>query len=166
MSELARRLGNCTSFKEIFGIVKEAVKRELGLARGGLMLGLSDLPAAGERFVGGLYPVGSNIIVLNRIPLEMLSNTTDELFNSYCFYVLLHEYIHTLGVLNERQVSELTYRVCRNALGPSHPATRISLMGIASLFSGPHALPALRRPIRRDIEIIRDFDDFDASYFS
>jgi len=121
-------LDKSKDFQEIFSLVKKAVKKIIGEARVGLMLVLASLP---ER-IGAYHEVGSNAIVLNRRLLGAVikSGKTFREINSYIFTILLHEYLHSLGHLDERQVREISYKVTSNTLGEEHPATRFVVNGL------------------------------------
>lgn len=133
--KLNEKLDNCTTLAEAFELVKEAVKRFLNIHRAGLMIGLADLGMKRGYFIGAFHPVGSNIIVVNRTPLETALRTKEKrIFNAYCFHLLLHEYLHSLGYIDEDEVRELTREVCRLALGNDHPATIMAGKGITVYF--------------------------------
>jgi hypothetical protein len=46
--------------------------------------------------------------------------------NSFLYVVLAHEYLHSLGYLDERAVREVTARVTRAAFGADHLATQMA----------------------------------------
>jgi len=130
------------------------------------MLGLADLEMKRGYFVGAFHLVGSNIIVMNRVPLETtLRATGRRVFNAYCFHLLLHEYLHSLGYIDEEEVRELTQEVCRLALGNTHPATTMAERGVAfyfpkvTYFTGQFLLP---RDIQ--VELVKDFDSSSVGY--
>jgi hypothetical protein len=112
---------------ETFELVKESVRTELRNSRGGLMLGLQEMGASPAGFIGGYYPVSSNIIVMNKTPLRRIRETNPNLLKPYAFHILLHEYIHSLGVLDERATRQLTYEISRRKFGDEHPATQLSV---------------------------------------
>lgn len=118
------RLDQCKDFKDIFQIVKRSVKETLGLERTGLMLYLTDMPMA----VGAYHQVGSNSIVMNSSLFEHVMNTSANWreVNSFVYSILTHEYIHTLGCLDERRVRQLTYVVSKGTFGDRHLATRMA----------------------------------------
>jgi len=130
------------------------------------MLGLADLGMKRGHFVGAFHLVGSNIIVMNRVPLETaLRNTRRRVFNAYCFHLLLHEYLHSLGYVDEGEVRELTQEVCRLALGDTHPATVMAERGIESYFPKVTYFTRQFSPPRGiQIELVRDFDSSSAGY--
>ena len=130
------------------------------------MLGLVHLGMRRGYFIGAFHPVGSNIIVMNRDPLETALRTTEKrVFNAYCFHLLLHEYLHSLGYIHEDEVRELTHEVCRLALGESHPATVMAERGITHYFPKVTYFTS-EFPLPRDlqIELIKDFDSSSARY--
>ena len=67
---------------------------QMGISRAGLMLGLAEMGGDNKSFVGGLYPVTSNIIVMNKSVLKKIMAIQPDMYKSYAFHVLLHEYIH------------------------------------------------------------------------
>ena len=126
--EFIDMLDKSKDFQEIFSLVKKVVKKIVNEARVGLMLVLDSLPAK----IGAYHEVGSNAIVLNRRILDAVikSGKTLREINSYIFTILLHEYLHSLGHLDERQVQEISYKVTSNTFGENHPATRFVINGL------------------------------------
>ena len=166
MDNLDTKLDDCNTLTEVYELVKQAVKTFLNRHRAGLMLGLADLGMRRGYFVGAFHPVGSNIIVMNRAPLEIAMQSTDKkVYNAYCFHLLLHEYLHSLGYINEDEVRELTEEVCRLALGDGHPATVMATRGIASYFPKvTYFRPGFRLPKDLPIELVKDFDRSSVGY--
>jgi hypothetical protein len=103
---------------------------------------------------------------MNKAPLEVALKSTDkQVYNAYCFHLLLHEYLHSLGYVNEETVRELTHEVCRLALGNDNPATIMAERGISAYFPKVTYFKqesSLPRDLR--IEIIRDFDRSSVGY--
>jgi hypothetical protein len=126
--EYIEMLDKSKDFQEIFSLVKKAVKKTVNEARVGLMLVLASLP---ER-IGAYHEIGSNAIVLNRRLLDAVikSGKSFREINSYIFTILLHEYLHSLGHLDEHQVKEISYKVTSNILGENHPATNFVVNGL------------------------------------
>ena len=114
------------SLIESFEEVKDAVQKITGLSRSGLMLGLQELGSSIEGFIGAYFPVSSNIIVVNRTPIRRITETKPELLKPYGFNVLLHEYIHSLGFLNEEFTKQKTYEITKKYYGEKHIATKLS----------------------------------------
>jgi len=145
-------------FQEIFALIKEGVEKTTGRSRAGLMLGLADLGVRHNGFIGAFYPVGSNVIVLNKTPLKMIEATKPDMLKPYVFHVLMHEYLHTLGVLNERHAELFTYKINEVLFGENHEATRMS-------FDFDRLFPQIIMPAmgwqpqqQMQIEIIDDFE--------
>jgi len=166
MESLRTKLDTCNSLAEIFELVKQAVKSVLNKHRAGLMLGLANLGMRRGSFVGAFHPLGSNIIVMNRAPFDVALRTTDKsVFNAYCFHLLLHEYLHALGYIDEEQVRDLVHEVCNITLGKDNPATVMAERGIAFYFPKVTYF-SQKIPIPRDlqIELIKDFDKSSTGY--
>src|SRR5512136_1253949 len=126
MMDFRSRLEGSRSLADIFEVVKSVVQKSMGKSRGGLMLGMADLGNNPQGFFGGFFTVGSNVIVLNKIPLQRIKETRPELYKPYIFHVLLHEYIHSLGYLDETDVKSKVYNITKEALGEEHLATQIA----------------------------------------
>lgn len=108
-------------------------------------------------FIGAFHPVGSNVIVMNKAPLKIIEASKRNILKAYVFHVLLHEYLHTLGVLNERHTELFTYDVNLQLFGRSHEATMMS-------FNFDRILPEIilpgfaLMPREQTIDILDDFE--------
>ena len=120
----AARLDGSLDYDGVFGIVRAAVRRALGIERPGLGLALSDLPPG----LGAYWQVTGNVIVLNEGLVRTMRARAESLreFNSFVYVILAHEYLHALGYLDEGSVRPVTAQVTRAAFGPDHPATRMA----------------------------------------
>jgi hypothetical protein len=146
-----RRLDNCEGFDEVFGLVKESVLLVMGKRRGGLILGLSYLP----NHIGAFHQLSSNFIVMNKGLLEMVVATKDRsLVNAYVFHILLHEYIHSLGFMDETQTQAVTFKVSESVLGKDHISTRMAMYGLHSFLSDIEG--AATRGFGEDMRSFRD----------
>ncbi len=146
------------NFSEVFQLVKTSVKSSLGRRRTGLMLGLADLP----EYIGAFHQMGSNFIVMNRLLLDQVTHIAKDRrqVNAYVYYTLLHEYLHTLGYVDEGQVRKLTREICGRILGPDHPATKLAVDGPAIVFpemSFQHHGELRSRRLPK-FEIVREFE--------
>jgi hypothetical protein len=65
---------------------------------------------------------------MNRIPLQRIGETRPELYKPYAFYILLHEYFHSLGYLNEGTVRAKTLEITRMLSGRSTWPLRLQLI--------------------------------------
>jgi hypothetical protein len=160
--EYAGKLDRCEDFRDVFALVKESVKDALGMERTGLMLYLRDLPMK----VGAYHQLGTNGIIMNRVLLEQVVQATASRLevNAFIYYILLHEYLHTLGLIDEMRVRHLTYQVTEETFGSAHVATKIAVEGPWSLIQ----LTPFRttRPYERGVEIVRDFEDPSSKYIA
>ncbi len=151
------RLEDAKTLPDIFEIVKSLVLRSTGKSRGGLMLGMANLGNNPQSFFGGFFTTGSNVIVLNKVPLERIKETRPDLFKPYVFHVLLHEYIHSLGCLDEGEVRTRVHQITREALGDDHPATRLAEN--AADFIKHLAYPdVIWKPDDEGLELVDGFD--------
>ena len=159
-ADMAARLKRCEGYTCIFSLVKEAVGNTLHESRSGLMLALQKLPEG----IGALYPVGTNFIVLNKTLLAKVSAIRDDAaLKSYIFYVLLHEYLHSLDHLDEGEVYRLSYEICKAVLGEGHESTLIARHGIGAVFPELSMMPAIAHDDEA-FEIVPIFDTDDLGY--
>ncbi|MCH8004145.1 MAG: hypothetical protein IH934_05965 [Nanoarchaeota archaeon] len=122
-----KSLEKAKGFADIFDLVKRTVKNYLNADQAGLLLGLSDLGAYGNAFLGAFYSFDANTIVINKRPLSKIKQKDPNLYNPYIFHVLLHEYIHSLGITEEDEVRALAYKITQKFFGKNHLATQIAL---------------------------------------
>jgi hypothetical protein len=155
------KLEDCKDFSGIFKLVKDSVERSVGRRRAGLTLALADLPV----HVGAFHQLGSNFIVMNRKLLNNVVKTDKrELINAYVFHILLHEYIHSLGVVDEQRTQLLSYEISKNYLGVDHLATQIAKYGIGPFLS--HIVKMNTDDEGNNvIEIIENFEVDNLNYF-
>lgn len=157
------RLEKSRTLADIFEVVKAAVWNNMRTSRSGLMLGLANLGNHPQGFLGAFYPVGTNVIVMNKIPLERIKETRPELYKPYIFHVLLHEYLHTLGYLSESGVRQMVIEITRNIFGEDHLATGIALE-TNRYFNNLVYPDATWQPDEMKMELVEDFDRESASY--
>jgi hypothetical protein len=110
----------------IFEIVMQSVKEQMGFVRSGLQLGLFELEDSQGRFIGCLHPFGTNMIVVNRLPLERVRESSPQLCKSYLFHVLLHEYLHTVGIWDEVVIRDGILSLAKQLFGDDDPSTRLA----------------------------------------
>ena len=177
-SDLASKLSEARDFSDIFELVEFSVQKTLNRKRGGIMLGLQDLGANRNYFIGAYHVVGSNWIVINKTPLRrirMHAKDSDELYNAYLFHVMLHEYIHALGITDEGLCRQVTRDVTLQLFDENHPTAKLAVNGLGTLFPfmryyTPEDYAMLERsPDQRGmprIEIVRGFDTRNTTYFS
>jgi hypothetical protein len=111
---------------DMFEVIKDLVECELGRHRAGLMLGFVDLGISHGGFVGAYFVVGGNAIVVNRQALVAIKARQPELAKPYQFYLLLHEFLHAVGILDEAECRGTAAALSARAFGDAHILTRIS----------------------------------------
>lgn len=164
MNKFWKKLDEAKSLPEIFELVKDSVRIVFKKERTGLMLGLSDLGSNYEGFIGAFYPVGSNIIIMNKRPLRSIETTDPSLFNNYVFHILLHEYFHTLGIIDEELARYMTLEVSKKVFGENHVVTEMA-KNFAKFF--PNIVyPTLgwESPESFKIELVDNFDHSNVGY--
>jgi hypothetical protein len=152
------QLDSAKDLADIFELVKRAVRKTTGRERSGLMLGLANLGGGPQGFVGAFFPIATNIIVMNSLPLRRIKETDPVLYKPYVFHILLHEYLHALGIIDESATRRKAYEISAATFGKDHPVTQFA----ADL---SRFVPKLVYPIygwrpQEDyqIELVRGFD--------
>jgi hypothetical protein len=150
---LAARLDAGHELDDVFRVVRESVLRVLHQERPGLGLALSNLPPQ----LGAYWQISGNLIVMNEGLLQAMraQAPTRREYNAFVFVILAHEYLHSLGYLEEGAVRPVTARVAREAFGPDHPATRMAEGDIWRMYPGLQFAP---RGDGRRIKIVSRFD--------
>jgi hypothetical protein len=148
------RLEKAQGYGEVWEIVKDTVKGSLGEYRAGMMLFLDDLPLR----LGAYHPLGTNNIVLNRALVQIVEAATNSrrLVNAFVYVLLLHEYLHALGRVDEAKVRPLVHHVSRESFGEDHMVTRLAEAGPWSLLKDI-PLDVIDVP-KRVMEIVKDFE--------
>ena len=158
---------------EIFETVKDDVRKIYDRHRAGLRLGLAEMGMFQGGFIGGMHFYPGTDIVMNISPLKIIleEKTDDIIIWAYTYHVLLHEYIHSLGIgiyyekdcqTNALYISEKIFK------DKNHWAVKIAKYGIGV------AIPDLEiktdehnwRPDSKSIEYVDGFDRESQSYFS
>jgi hypothetical protein len=121
-----KSLKKAKSFGDIFCLVKKAVRNYLGADQAGILVGLSDLGFDEYSCLGAFYSLDANTIIINKGPLNSIKHTNPSLYNPYLFYILLHEYIHSLGILEEEHVRLLAYQISQKNFGECHLTTQMA----------------------------------------
>jgi len=154
VKEFRVRLAEAKNLSEVYEIVKDTVKRSLGRYRVGLMVYLDDLPLQ----LGAYHPVGSNAIVVNRALLQIVESTAKSrnVINAFIYTILLHEYLHSLGYLEEYSVRPLVYKISNESFGENHIASHLARLGPWSILKGL-PLDEVEAP-KRVVEIVRDLE--------
>lgn len=155
---------------KIFERVRKDVRRIYGRRRAGLSLGLVEMGMYKGAFIGGMhFPPGTDI-VMNTTPLKILIEEQPvEIVRAYTYHILLHEYIHSLGVWDENQCRYLTRKITEEIFNdPNDPAVVLARKGIGSFFPDLPLIyaPPQMRPEGIPIEYIKQFDRDSFEYYS
>ena len=121
-------------------------------------------------FIGGMhFPPGTDI-VMNKTPLTLIMETQSyEVIWAYTYHILLHEYVHSLGVWDEQQCRVITLRITEEIFEEAdHPALVLAKNGIGAYFPNLQIIynPPEQRPDGIVIEYINGFDKESYSYYS
>ncbi|MCL6003278.1 MAG: hypothetical protein M0Z77_06890 [Thermoplasmatales archaeon] len=148
-----------TDYNSIFSLVRKAVKTFTGKERVGLGLALADLPSQ----LGAFWEVGGNYIVMNRNLLEALkyANRSKVDVNSYVFVILTHEYLHSLGVLDENMARTITAQICATTFEEGHPAFELGTRDPWQVYPFLAYAPSGKG---ENLRIISNFDSDSVSY--
>jgi hypothetical protein len=111
---------------QILKVVMQAVQEEMGFVRSGLELGLVELEGNNGQFIGCLHPFGTNMIVVNKLPLKLVRDSSPRMCKSYLFNILLHEYLHTVGIWDEKLIHEGILALTRQLFGDDHVSTKLA----------------------------------------
>jgi hypothetical protein len=146
-------------FNQAFELVKSAVEDKFKIHRAGLTLILQGLPTK----LGAYHILGSNLIIVNKRILNIIKiHKSLEEYNSYLFMVLTHEYLHSLGIIDELQVRNMTYGLLASLVGEHHTATRMARHPPWNLF--PELSLYDDTSFDQKFEIIKNFDKTTQSY--
>jgi hypothetical protein len=146
-------------FNQAFELVKSAVEEKFKMHRAGLSLILQGLPTK----LGAYHVLGSNLIIVNKRILGIIKihKSLGE-YNSYLFMVLTHEYLHSLGIIDEIQVRKMTYTLLVSLVGEQHIATKMARHQPWDLF--PELSLFNDNSFEQKFEIVKNFDRTTQSY--
>lgn len=154
------KVASLKDFNEAFELVKSVVLQKFGMHRAGLSLILQMMPSS----LGAYHVLGSNVIVMNSYLLaavKKIAGSVDE-YNSYVFMVLVHEYLHSLGVVSENAVRQMTFELCSWMVGSDHAATKMAKGDPASLY--PQLRSLMQTQFSQDFQLVGNFDKTTQTY--
>ena len=158
--QFVEKIANLKDFDETFELVKAVVLQKFKLHRAGLSLILQMMPSS----LGAYHMLGSNAIVVNTYLLTTLKGivkSTEE-YNSYIFMVLSHEYLHSLGIVDENTVRQMTFELCKWMLGNDHTATKMAKNGPSAIY--PELRSLMKSQFGRDFQVVKNFDRSNQTY--
>lgn len=159
-SQFRERVANLKDFNDAFELVKSAVLQKFRMHRAGLNLILQMMPSN----LGAYHMLGSNAIVMNSYLLaaiRKIAGSTEE-YNSYMFMVLAHEYLHSLGIVDENTVRQMTFDLCKWMLGEDHAATKMAKEDPSTIY--PELRSLMQSQFSRDFQVVRNFDKSNQTY--
>jgi|SRR5215212_589229 predicted Zn-dependent protease with MMP-like domain len=165
----SNRLLQIKDFNDAFELVKMAVNEKFKMHRAGLSLILQGLP----NNLGAYHILGSNMIILNRRILDIVRQSkSNEEYNSYLFMVLAHEYIHSFGIVDEIEVRNMTYDLCKSLLGEDHVASIMARYQPWAVFpelniyqnNNTNMTNISNNSFEKNFEIVKNFDKATQSY--
>ena len=155
---------------KIFKKVKKDIKGLYGRHRAGLSLGLVEMGMNRGGFIGGMHFYPGTDIVMNKTPLKIILNEQPfEIVWAYTYHILLHEYVHSLGILNEKQCRIITLNVSEEIfMDSNHPAIILAKNGIGTYFPNLNLIytPPDLKPDGIPIEYVYEFDRESYDYYS
>jgi len=155
---------------KIFAKVKKDVKGVYGRHRAGLSLGLVEMGMNRGGFIGGMHFYPGTDIVMNVTPLKIiLKEQPFEIVWAYTYHILLHEYVHSLGILNEKQCRIITLNISEEIfMDSNHPAIILAKSGIGTYFPNINLIyaPPDLKPDGIPIEYVYEFDRESYDYYS
>jgi len=158
--QFREKVASLKDFNEAFELVKSVVLQKFRMHRAGLSLILQMMPSN----LGAYHMLGSNAIVMNSYLLaavRKIAGSTEE-YNSYLFMVLAHEYLHSLGIVEENTVRQMTFELCKWMLGDDHAATRMAKEDPSTIY--PELRSLMQSRFSRDFQVVRNFDKTNQTY--
>ncbi len=154
------KVAGLRDFNEVFELVKSVVLQKFGMHRAGLSLILQMMPSN----LGAYHMLGSNAIVMNSYLLAAVKKIagSKEEYNSYMFMVLAHEYLHSLGIVDENSVRQMTFELCVWMLGSDHAAARMAKQDPSTLY--PELASLVQSQFSRDFHVVGNFDKTNQTY--
>lgn len=126
--KMSSKLDNAQNVKEVFDIVKEVVIDTFAIRRPGLTIALGNLQKLQNSIIlGGFYSPMDNAIVVNKSVLENIKVRDKKLYNRYLFHILLHEYLHSLGFVDEKETRKIAFLISNKNFGLDHEVTKIAI---------------------------------------
>ena len=161
-----KELKKARTFADIFEIAKDIVREFLGAEQAGLLVGVTDLGANSQGFIGAFYSLNANMIIINKRPLGRILQTNPALYNYYLFHVMLHEYVHSIGSFDEAQTRQLVYEMSQHYFGANHLVTQLA--SNIEKFMPNLAYPAqgFQPPQDINIEFVRGIDKKNTNYIN
>ena len=166
MMNYEEELRKAKSFSDIFEIVKNIVSSHLNLEQAGLLVGVTDLGAHNQGFIGAFYSLNANMIIINKRPLKRILQTSPSLYNYYLFHVMLHEYIHAIGSFDETQTRLLVAEISEHYFGSNHIVTQLATNIDKFIPNLTYPMPGFQEPEDINIEFVKGIDKKNITYIN
>lgn len=121
------KLNEARDLKDIFDLVREVVMDTFAIKRSKLIIAAGDIETNEQYVLGGFFSPRDNAIVINKKILGSIKKINPEIFKSYLFHILLHEYLHSVGFIDENEVRKIAFLISNKNFGFNHEATKIAL---------------------------------------
>jgi hypothetical protein len=159
-AQFREKIAGLKDFNDAFELAKSAILQKFSMHRAGLSLVLQIMPSN----LGAYHVLGSNVIVMNSYLLAAVRRIagSEVEYNSYVFMVLAHEYLHSLGIVSENAVRQMTFELCNWMVGNDHPATRMAKEDPASLY--PQLRSLMQTQFGQNFQRIGNFDKTNQTY--
>lgn len=153
------KLRSLKDFNEVFEFVKYSVNFMYEMKRAGLSLMLHRMPTR----VGAYHVLGSNVIAINSILLDLVKefSASNLEYNAYLFTILLHEYLHSFGILEEHKVRHMCVDLCEKFFGKEYVVTAIAKDPL-KIF--PQLGSVNYNRFENKYEVIKNFDNSNQTY--
>ena len=161
-----KELKKAKTFADIFEIVKDMVRKFLGAEQAGLLVGVTDLGAHNNGFIGAFYSFNANMIIINKKPLARILQTNPSLYNCYLFHVMLHEYIHSIGSYDEVQTRQLVHEVSHHYFGEKHIVTQLASDIEKFIPNLTYPVQGFQPPQDINIEFVKGIDKKNTNYIN
>jgi hypothetical protein len=152
------QLDSVRDLPDIFETVKKTVRKSTGMERPGLMLGLANLGGGPEGLIGAFYPIATNIIVMNILPLKRIKETDPSLYKPYVFRILLHEYLHALGIIDEGATRKKAFEISAEIFGKDHVVTQLAADLSRFIPKLVYPVYGWQPPEEYQLELVKGFD--------
>ena len=148
------KLDKANSINELYKLVQIIVLEHIGKVKEDIDIEFRNLGFTRDGYIGGLYSYYNNTITINAAPFYQILRQNKRLAKYHLFYVLLHEYVHAIGVNNEEKTREITQNICEERFGDNHTLTKMARHAYNSI------MPQM--PVYRKKDIFKEdfLDDF------
>ena len=161
-----KELKKAKTFADIFEIVKEVVREFLGTEQAGLLVGVTDLGAHCQGFIGAFYSLNANMIIINKKPLARILQTNPSIYNYYLFHVMLHEYIHSIGSYDEAQTRQIVHEINEHYFGSAHVVTQLASNIERFMPNLTYPVKGFQPPQDINIEFVKGIDRKNTNYIN